>query len=190
MAEGFFRWVLLNIARYERALLARARRAPKGRAAQFIKSGVLNFSRDAISRGMAVGMFWGFVPMPFQMVPAAVFCLLTRANLPLALICVWISNPFTYVPIFYIEYKIGVWLFGGGIDMNWDDFSQRMSGGDAGIPWDNILPILETLLKGALVTSIFMSVLGYLAGLVMFRYLQARRQKKLSSAATDASHAG
>ena len=49
-----------------------------------------------------------------------------RANLPVALACVWLSNPLTYVPMFYFAYKLGCWLLGvelttteTDLTMNW-----------------------------------------------------------------------
>ena len=87
------------------------RRAPYG-LARLAHSDLMSWKQEQVSRGLAIGLFWAFVPMPFQMAPAALFCWLTRANLPLALAGVWISNPFTYVPIFYAAYRVGAFFTG------------------------------------------------------------------------------
>jgi uncharacterized protein (DUF2062 family) len=48
--------------------------------------------------------------MPFEMVPAAIGAILWRANLPLSLAWVWISNPLTWVPLWSPPYLLGTWL--------------------------------------------------------------------------------
>ncbi|MBE8158632.1 MAG: DUF2062 domain-containing protein, partial [Betaproteobacteria bacterium] len=116
--ERFFRAAAYYIRTHERQILRRIRFPNKTRAAKIIaaviSADLIRFTDIRVARGMAVGMFWAFVPMPFQMAPAFLFCWLSRANLPVAMACVWISNPFTYLPIFSAQYQIGVWVFGGG----------------------------------------------------------------------------
>lgn len=79
-----------------------------------------HLTRHSASRAFLIGMFWAFVPMPFQMVPAALFALWFHANLPLSIGLVWLTNPITMVPIWYVSYKLGMLLIGG--DPLPDDF--------------------------------------------------------------------
>ena len=65
----------------------------KSLVGRLLDSDLVHWNRGTASRGAAVGMFWAFTPIPFQMFPATLFCLLVRGNLPLAILCVWISNP-------------------------------------------------------------------------------------------------
>lgn len=58
------------------------------------------------------GVFWAMIPMPFQMVPAAFFAILLRANVIMAIAWVWLSNPITLVPILYAEYFLGCQILG------------------------------------------------------------------------------
>lgn len=186
------RRIFFYIRNNERMLRQKARAAPKGFIAWVIKSGVLHFDAPTFAAGTAIGMFWALVPMPFQMVPATLFCVLARANLPVAIACVWISNPLTYAPIFYMQYKIGLWLFGSDAAvLTWEYFSAQMSddaSDDALEAMGNLLkPVLATFLKGALFTCVFFSALGYAAGILIFRYEHVAaiadkkrdRQKKL-----------
>lgn len=62
-----------------------------------------------ISRGAAIGMLVAMTPtMGFQMYIAAVIWIILRAlirfhfNLPIAVAMVWISNPVTVIPIYYV----------------------------------------------------------------------------------------
>ena len=162
------RAIFYAIRTHERRLVQALRANPKSWLHYILHAEMLAFVDKKVAQGMAIGMFWGFVPMPFQMAPATFFCWLTRANLPVALVCVWISNPFTYVPIFYVEYQVGVALFGGE-DITWDDFRQLTKNGEH--VWDLLRNLGVPLFKGAMVVSIVLSILGYFAGLGMFRFI-------------------
>ncbi len=52
----------------------------------------------------------GLLPIPGQTILAVLGALLLRVNLPVAAISVWITNPITFAPIFYLAYKIGAAL--------------------------------------------------------------------------------
>ncbi len=69
-----------------------------------------HLNRRSVSGAVAVGLFWAFIPMPFQMVAAAATAIILRINLPIAVLMVWVSNPFTMPPLLYISYLVGSWL--------------------------------------------------------------------------------
>ena len=69
-----------------------------------------HFNRRSVARATAVGLFCAFLPMPFEMIPAAIGAILWRANLPLAIAWVWISNPVTWLPLYGPPYLLGAWL--------------------------------------------------------------------------------
>lgn len=71
---------------------------------------LLHLNRHSISMAFFVGLFCCFVPLPGQMLLAAVMAFYLRANLPVAISLVWISNPLTIPPIFYATYKLGSWV--------------------------------------------------------------------------------
>lgn len=66
--------------------------------------------RRSVSGGLALGLLVGLLPIPGQTALAVLGALVTRVNLPLAAVAVWITNPVTFVPIFYLEYRIGAAL--------------------------------------------------------------------------------
>lgn len=72
----------------------------------------LSINRKSISRGLLVGIFWGLVPMPFQMVAVVAMTPFFKFNTPIALATVWLSNPITMPFMYFIEYKTGVFLLG------------------------------------------------------------------------------
>ncbi|MGI9297180.1 MAG: DUF2062 domain-containing protein [Gammaproteobacteria bacterium] len=189
MNERFFRGLLYHIRARERLILRKLRENPRGWAARLLHADMLRITRDGLCRGLAIGMFWGFAPMPFQMIPAAFFCWLARANLPAAILCVWISNPFTYAPIFFAEYQIGV-LLSGEDGISWEEFRALMKGSE------NPLALLlreigEPILRGALAASAVMAAVGYAGGALMFHRLREtkRRLRRRFAAKRAAGHA-
>lgn len=136
-----------------------------------------HINRHGVSRAFLIGIFWCFIPMPFQMVAAALFALWLNANLPLSVALVWISNPLTMPPIFYFNYKVGAWLLGRPVmafefelSLSW--ISGRLM--DIGIP----------LYLGSLVTGVVCACVSYLVLQFLWRRkVRAdwqRRQRRLA----------
>ena len=75
------------------------------------------------ARGVAVGIFSGCFPF-FGLQSLIGICLasLVRGHHLLAAIGTWISNPFTYIPLYIVNYKVGEFLLGNGKPLN--DLSQ------------------------------------------------------------------
>lgn len=72
----------------------------------------LSVNRRMITRGVAVGLFWGFIPMPMQMLAVMATTPLLRFNVPIAISMVWLSNPITMPPMYYMEYLTGNFILG------------------------------------------------------------------------------
>ncbi len=75
-------------------------------------SNLWHLNRHSVSKAFAIGLFWGCIPMPFQMAVAALCAVRLKANLPLSIALVWFSNPITMPAIFYAEYLLGAWVLG------------------------------------------------------------------------------
>ena len=60
------------------------------------------------AKGLAIGVFSGCFPFfGLQTLMGVFFAKLARGNIFLAAIGTWISNPLTYVPLYYFNYKVG-----------------------------------------------------------------------------------
>lgn len=186
MSEQFFRSVWYYIRTRERQILRGLRANPKALLSRLMHADMIRASRVGVCRGLAIGMFWGFAPMPFQMIPATFFCWLARANLPAAIICVWISNPFTYAPIFFAEYKIGVFL-SGEPGISWDEFRMMMNEGE-NLIMHLLQRIGEPLLHGALVAATFMALSGYAGGALLFHRIQKRKRRRAKRPRDENAH--
>lgn len=69
-----------------------------------------HLNRRSVSLAFAVGLFFAWVPTPTQMAMAAATALYIRANLPISVALVWLTNPITMPPLFYFAYRLGIWL--------------------------------------------------------------------------------
>lgn len=68
---------------------------------------IWRFNRRGVSRGAALGLFSGFA-VPIAQTPfAAVFAVGARANLPVAALSTFITNPLTVPFIYYLAYLVG-----------------------------------------------------------------------------------
>ncbi len=73
---------------------------------------------------MAFGIFIGLLPiMGVQMAVVAIFALPFRANLKAAVAGVWISNPITFIPMYWGYYRFGL-LFTPAREVSWERFQN------------------------------------------------------------------
>jgi hypothetical protein len=70
--------------------------------------------RRSVAGGVAVGLFTGLIPgsNPIQFFFAALFAIVFKVNLPVAVITTLYSNPFTILPIYFAAYAIGAAVTG------------------------------------------------------------------------------
>jgi len=113
----------------------------------------LAVNRKSISRGVFIGLLFGFIPMPLQMLAVLAVTPFLKFNVPIAISMVWLSNPITMPFMYYMEYQTGNFLLGRegleNIELTLDWFSQN---------WDNIL---LPLYVGTLPYSLILSAIIY-----------------------------
>jgi uncharacterized protein len=71
-----------------------------------------HINRRTVAGGAASGLLVAFIPLPLQMLLAALIAITARVNVLVAIATTWISNPITFLPINYIIYKVGGWISG------------------------------------------------------------------------------
>lgn len=130
-----------------------------------------HMNRHSVAKGFAIGLFFAFIPVPFQMVLAAGAAIFIHANLPLAVALVWITNPLTMPFIFYACYVVGTWV----LSEPEQDFTFQAS-------WQWVLDSLSTIgpafLVGCGVLAVIFSLLGYVIIQGLWRYQAIKAWKK------------
>jgi len=84
---------------------------------------IWHLTRQSVTNAVFIGTFVAFVPFPGQMLLAALIAIALRANMPISIMFVWISNPLTMAPIFYLAYNVGAAV----IDTPTDSFTFELS---------------------------------------------------------------
>ena len=130
-----------------------------------------HLNRRSVSVAFAIGLFMAFVPMPFQMIPAAALAIYLRANILISIALVWISNPVTIPPIFYFCYLVGTWILGKQpnpfeFEMSWQWFASELAR-----DW-------QPFLLGSLVVSTVSSLIGYWGIRGLWRWHVVREWEK------------
>jgi uncharacterized protein len=132
-----------------------------------------HINRRGVAVGLAVGLFWAFMPMPLQMVPATGFALVLRGNVPAAIAGAWTTNPFTMAPAIFVCYEVGAWLLGVPVH----DLNFEMS-------WDwvesELLRVWQPYLLGSLVVGVVASAMGYFGIHLLWRWQVVRAWEQRS----------
>ncbi len=128
-----------------------------------------NINRKMITKGVAIGIFWAFIPMPMQMLAVVATTLFTRFNVPIAIVMVWLSNPFTMPFMYYIEYLTGNFILG----------KEKIENTELSIEWfsNHLGDIFLPLYVGTAFYSIMFSSLVY----VLLNWLWVRSVKEEQS---------
>ncbi len=71
-----------------------------------------HLNRQGVALGLSIGLFFGFLIPVFQIPFAAIFAVWLRANILVAVCSTLISNPFTYAPIWFFAYRLGLLITG------------------------------------------------------------------------------
>jgi hypothetical protein len=143
--------------------------------------------RRAVAGATFIGLFCAFLPVPFQMLIAALLAVVSRCNLPISVALVWITNPLTMTPMFYFAYRLGAWLLDRRIEVRTIELSWEWLGSHLGeIGWP--------LLFGSLLCGWVAGVTGLVIVRLTWRLhvirrwrvrRERRRLQKLAAAAAD-----
>jgi len=130
-----------------------------------------HLNRRSVAKAFAVGLFFAFVPVPFQMVLAAGIAIIVHSNLPISVALVWLTNPLTMPPIFYFCYVVGTWALG----VKEQNFVFQAS-------WQWLSNSIETIgpafLLGCGILGTVFAILGYFAIQIFWRYSVSKEWQK------------
>ena len=110
--------------------------------------------RDTVATGLAIGLFFSMMLMPFQMVPAALIAMRFRANVPFAMAACWITNPVTAGPTLFGQFILGHWM------------RETL-----GVPMPHFISQVEFTVKGVGVLNAASDILGMISSGVIVALL-------------------
>lgn len=117
--------------------------------------------------GIALGIFLAFTPlMGAHMILGIIAASLFKVNLPLLLLCVWISNPITYPFLLFFYYYMGCFLLGMEVQ-------YRINGEMFAV----LLGISKPLWVGSLFIASLLSLLSYYVTLIFVSIERKLRHK-------------
>jgi len=122
-----------------------------------------NLNRHSVAGAFFIGLFCAFMPIPLQMVLAAVLAVMFNVNIPVSVALVWLTNPLTMPPLFYFAYEVGEWVLGQPDN---ESFSFEPN-----LEW--MLALLQNnwqpFILGCLITGITLGALGFFAIHLLWR---------------------
>ena len=121
-----------------------------------------HLNRNAVSLAFFLGLFAAFIPVPSQMPIAAMLAIWLRANLPISVALVWLTNPITSPPMFYAAYRIGEWV------LQQPPHALKF---EASLTWlsGQLAQIWQPLLCGSLLCGLVLGLVGALLVRVVWR---------------------
>ena len=145
-----------------------------------------HLNRHSVPKAVAIGLFCGLIPGPFQMLGALLLAIPLKKNIPVALATTLYTNPLTIVPLYLLAYAYGRLLLGGGADaalvpqfeMDWAHWVDSM--------WrllDWTLALGKPLALGLAALAITLAGIGYIAVQLAWRLYvvaawRARRKRR------------
>jgi len=134
----------------------------------------------AMAGGMAIGVFFGFIPaFGFKTLLALGTSLATRCNMIAAVVGVTLHDMFfwTWPFLYRFEFQVGHWILS-----NPHHFAPKLARTDFHLSeimqWDNCIHVLYPLLVGSVVIAFPFVVLSYGATLFFMLSREKRKKKK------------
>ena len=151
-------------------------------AHRFLSPELWRFTRRSVPRGVALGLFSAFIIPIGQIFLAAFLALPSRANVPLAALVTFVTNPFTFPVWIYVANRVGEFMLGldkavggavGGIGA--EQFANESLSYAAGF-----FEMAGVTAFGFLILAVVSSSLGYfIAGAVWRIMVKRKRAKRL-----------
>jgi hypothetical protein len=180
MAEGRLRaWAKRNMPKREELAESRWLK-PLGK--RVLHSEFWRFTRRSVPRGVGAGLLVGiFLLIPgLQIVGAALLCVPLRANIPVAALMTFLSNPATTPFILLASLEVGSTL---GFRTDIDSFyALRDSGAGVGewLSW-MFSDAAPALVSGLFIIAAISGLVGYALSILVWRWWQGRRWRRRSA---------
>ena len=140
-----------------------------------------HLNRHSVPKAVAIGLFCGLIPGPFQMLGALLMAIPLRSNVPVAMFVTFYTNPLTIVPLYLIAYAYGSAILGyHGLDAQIAPFEWGWS---LSAFWQWMLSLGKPLGIGIVALALTLAVLGYFMTELAWRVYvvrawRARRERR------------
>jgi uncharacterized protein (DUF2062 family) len=172
MFEGLTAWTRRNMPTREQ--MAANRFIPHW----VLHSHLWRFNRRTVPRGVALGLLVGILVPVAQIIFAAVFSFAVRANVPVAAVVTFVTNPFTTPLIWAASYKVGATLmhFDGTLHAAPIDRLFTVTDFWSFLEW--LTDEGKVLALGLFVVAVVSAAIGYLATSLGWRLWIARKRSR------------
>jgi uncharacterized protein (DUF2062 family) len=145
-------------------------------AHRFLSPELWRFTRRSVPRGVALGLFSAFIIPVGQIFLAAFMALPLRANVPLAALVTFVTNPFTIWFWIPVANRVGNLMIHIDADTANEAAKQLQSGGaqwavDAG-------EMAGLTILGFVVLAVSTAIIGFVVSVGVWRIIVARRRAK------------
>ena len=150
-----------------------------------LRADLWRFHRRSVPRAIALGFFLA-VLIPFaHSFFAALLAVVFRANVPVAVAATWISNPFTWIVMWPLAYRLGQMLLGLDAMLGYHPFAVAapdMIGrvsvvGGHHVVSAHLSEMGLTVACGLLAEAVLVSSIGYVIATLGWRLMVARRRR-------------
>jgi len=130
--------------------------------------------RYTVAGAVSIGLFCAMLPIPFQMIFAALASMRARVNIPISMATCWVSNPFTQVALWLSQERLGDWIR-SKTQLNVPNFL------DVERTVINTTLNLGSFTVGFLVMGVLLSILAYPIVYGIYAFLPKQGKRKATS---------
>jgi hypothetical protein len=145
-------------------------------AHRFLSPELWRFTRRSVPRGIALGLFTAFIVPVGQIFLAAFLALPTRANVPLAALATFITNPFTLPFWLFVANRVGALTLNMEAATT-DVLNHVFASGDWSIVFE-AAEIAGVTTFGFIVLAIVSAAIGYLFAGFAWRFIISRKRAR------------
>lgn len=150
-------------------------------AHRFLTPELWRFTRRSVPRGVALGIFAGFIIPVGQIFLAAFMALPARANVPLSALVTFITNPITFPFWAVVANKLGAFILKVDLAATGGAAQEEITSGR----WAWLIELFEgvgvTVLVtvfGFMVLAVVGAAIGYLLSGFVWRFVVARKRQR------------
>ncbi len=146
---------------------------PNSRAMRWVRAKIADpmfwhLNRRSVAGAVAVGLFVGWLPIPMQMLVAALLAALLRVHVPVSVVLVWFSNPITFPPLLYAAWFVGSTIL--GTPMIESPLTMNVS-----VLLKATADAWPVILFGSLFCASVSAVLGFITTTLLWRLIAVKR---------------